>query len=226
MNTILLIGGKCGGSTLLKSIGSIMPCLHVHSNDYLQYVLSSKIININDIINLKIQNNEMVYIIDSYRMPIERKISAFFQNIDIFIPDYNNKPIEEIINIFNKSYLTNIENYESIETVLKDYNIELKNKNGYFYGEDNNLKCIKLKFSSIDKWDKILKQIFNQDVNMVPENISITKNYHTKYEEFKLKYKVPRFYIDEILKDKNFNFYNDEEEKKKYIEKWLNMCYN
>ena len=48
-----------------------------------------------------------IYIIDSYRTPIERKISSFFQNV---LSDST----QNIIDNFNKDYLFYIEEYHSI----------------------------------------------------------------------------------------------------------------
>lgn len=115
LNCIIFCGGKCGGSTLFETLNKYMNCLHLHGfkcnglckNKNIKYDLGKE--NIINLINNSKSESNKIYIIDSYRTPIERKISAFFQNITLFIPDFKNKTTKELINIFNTEYLNKIE---------------------------------------------------------------------------------------------------------------------
>ena len=63
-----------------------------------------------------------VYFIDSYRLPLERSISSFFQGIDKIEPDYLNKSIEYLIDLYNNYHYTN-EDYFSIDEIIKYINV-------------------------------------------------------------------------------------------------------
>ena len=89
-NIFVYCGGKCWSSTLHNTfMNNNFQSIHVHSNEnYKTEYKTGK--SIFDVIDLSCNNFDTVYIIDSYRTPIERKISSFFQNITIHIPDYMN----------------------------------------------------------------------------------------------------------------------------------------
>ena len=118
-------GGKCGSLTLHNTfLNNNYRTIHLHSNSYYKEVLNNKE-DIYKIIDLSSKHKEKIYIIDSYRTPIERKISSFFQNIKLYLPNYKIISIEELIKFFNKNLLYNIEEYHSINEVLLHYNIPL-----------------------------------------------------------------------------------------------------
>ena len=99
IDVLIMCGGKCGSSTLyisLKTAG--YKCLKIHSTqDYIQQFGSD---NLYKTINLSSAKKKL-FIIDSYRTPIERKISPFFQNIHINIPNYKSLSMQQLIHIFN-----------------------------------------------------------------------------------------------------------------------------
>jgi len=223
MDCIVFCSGKTGGSTLTKTIrNNNMSCIHLHNfncnglSDNMDFDISKE--NIINIIN----NSKKIYIIDSYRLPIERKISSFFQNLEFFVPNYQNISVEELINIFNTNYINTIEDYHSINLIMDEYNIErfkqFNFKERYNIKEHNNIVFIKILFKDINEWSTILSNIFKKNIIVEKENI----NNNELYKNFKLKYKVPKTYIDNILKnDKEFKIYNTENEQELYIQKWL-----
>ena len=173
--------------------------------------------------------NKKLYIIDSYRTPIERKISSFFHNIHVHVPSYKNKSCEELIDIFNTKYLNTIEEYHSINPIMEEYGVEPFNtfdfKKKYVIKKQGNLIFIKLLFSDISNWIDILSEIFNKKIIIPPEqkqNLSKNKNYFSIYNEFKLMYKTKKSYINNILKnDKQFRIFNTQEQQELYINKYL-----
>ena len=85
----------------------------------------------------------------------------------------------------------------------------------------NNIHFIKLRFTDIDIWDKILSNIFKMNVNIIPDNISENKDYKNVYKLFKKYYYIPNHYFNISLKnDKYFKLYTTEEEKDEYFKKW------
>ena len=106
----ILCGGKCGGSTLRNSINVNVNCAHFHGNntiglknvyESLKYHFDNKLIDVYNMIDYNKDFHNNLYVIDCYRYPIERSISAFFQNISLLVPNFSKISIENLINIFN-----------------------------------------------------------------------------------------------------------------------------
>lgn len=185
-----------------------------------------------ELINSSCKVHDDIFIFDVYRTPIERKISCFFQNIKSHLPNYKNLKIDELINFFNTNLLYELEEYHSINEVLTNYNIPLFTKfdfeKKYNLVKQSNKIFIKLLFKDIDKWDKILSEIFQKEITLHPSNLTKNKPdiYVLKNEFFK-NYKIPKKYIEEKLKnDVEFKIYNTEEEQSEYIKKWLESAFD
>ena len=226
-NVFVFCGGKCDSMTLHKTFEmNNYSSIHVHSNK--EYQLTFKTKNtIFEIIDSSCKNLENVYIIDSYRTPIERKISSFFENIKIHLPNYKNLTINEIIDFFNLNLIDIIEEYHSIDAVFEYYNIplfiEFNFEKRYNIIKKDNKIFIKILFKDIQNWNTILSEIFQKDIIMHNGNLTKNKPINNLYEEFKQNYKVPKTYIENILKnDINFKIYNTKKEQKEYIDKWQN----
>lgn len=226
LDCIILSGGKCGSCTLSETLThNNIKNIKLHSLfsrevPYSYYELI-EIINKNSNKN----SNKKFYIIDSYRNPVERKISSFFQNINSHIGiNYRNYKIDELINIFNDKYINNLEGFHPLYEIFNEYEIEyIKDFDfvkRYNIIEKENLVIIKLLFKDIHLWEKQLEEIFCKKITLHKFNISENKEYYDVYSEFKKQYKVPKSYIDNILKnDKEFKIYNTLHEQEDYINK-------
>jgi hypothetical protein len=171
-------------------------------------------------------NNKNIYIIDSYRNPIERKISSFFENINIYLPNYYKLSVEEIIKFFDdNNFIYNLEEYHSINEILDHYNIP-RFTNYDFYKKYNiykkdNIIFIKIRFNDIKNWNIILSKIFNKNIIIQNSNLSINKIYNNIYNQFIEKYKVPKKFLEENLaNDIEFKIYNNSHEQEDYFNKW------
>jgi hypothetical protein len=232
LDVLVYCGGKCGTSTLLNTcLNNDLKCYSVHNNKYFEYVCNrtNKDVNktIYDVIDFNVKQNKKLYIIDSYRTPIERKISSLFQNIDLHIYDYKNKSIHNIINLFNNKLLYNIENYHPIDEVMLHYGLDIFTdfdfENKYSIKEKDNLVFVKIRFNDINEWSEILSKIFNKKIEIFSNNLTETKDVYNLYKEFKEKYSVPEHFLNNyVIPDSKFNIYNTEDEKIKYIEYWKN----
>ncbi len=217
-------GGKCGGSTLNNTFNmNGMRSFHVHGNGYIRNQLKLDM-NVFDVIDFS-RKQKKVYIIHSYRTPIERKISSFFQNITIHIPDYKNYSVEQLIKIFNEKYLMNLEEYHSINEIMRHYNIPIFDtfdfEKGYIMKEFENIVFIKILFSDINKWDTILSDIFNKKIILHSVNLTENKETGLLYKEFKNKYQVLPEYLDRMEKeDKMFRIFNTIDKQASYISYW------
>lgn len=169
-----------------------------------------------------------IYIIDSYRNPIERLISHFFQSEIQKIKNYKNKNIEELIKYFNENLLWKLCKVNGLEEPFYHYNIEnfteFNFKKKYNLKEVDDKVFVKLRFKDINDWNKILSEIFNKDITIYNRNLTQDKDINNLYINFKAKYKVPIKYLISIINDKEFNIYNTTEEKLDYIIYWLNNC--
>lgn len=101
MNLEILIfcGGKCGGTTLSKTLDlNGYNILHKHGFNcyglYRNKFRNEFEMNYNNNFEDYIKNfKDDLIIIVSYRTPIERKISSFFQNISVNCPNYKSMEI-------------------------------------------------------------------------------------------------------------------------------------
>lgn len=223
VDIICLTGGKCGSSTLENTfLKNGYKCFKAHSKNHFNKIYNQDLI---EYIN-NCSSKKELYLIDSYRTPIERKISSFFQDIKNHVPDYKNKTSEELIDIFNSEYINKLEEYHTINSIMTEYGLEPFDKfdfdKKYIIKKKGNLIFIKILFSDIIRWENILSEIFKKRIILYNSNLSIEKNYISEYNDFKRKYKVSQSYINNILKnDKQFKIFNTKEQQEKYINKYL-----
>ena len=224
VDVICLTSGKCGSSTLRETfIRNGFKCIKAHyKKDFIKQFNYDGLI---DLINRSSKNKEL-YIIDSYRTPIERKISSFFESIPNHTPNYKNIPTKELIDTFNSRHLNTKEEYHSINPIMEEYGLtpfdtfDFKKK--YLVKKKGNLIFVKLLFSNINNWGENLSEIFNKKIDIYNGNISKKKEYNTEYSKFKQMYKTKKSYINEILKnDTQFKIFNTPEEQEIYINKYL-----
>lgn len=233
LDFIILCGGKCGSTTLYNTLkNNQLKGIKVHNIQ--DFIFQFKYDGLLDSIKLSAEkkklSNEKLIIIDSYRKPIERKISSFFENLKTHVPNYLEKSCNELINIFNSKYVNTIEEYHSIDDIMKILGINSFKKfdftKKYVIKENDNIIFVKLLFDDINNWAKIISKLFNKNIELHSSNLSRNKPIFKLYKEFKCKYKVPKSYIKNILlQDKIFQFYNSEIEQNKYIKYWLNRSF-
>lgn len=219
-------GGKCGSMSLYETfINTGYKCCQLHSNYYWMNVLKNKTPIFEIIENSS--RDKKVYIIDSYRTPIERSISSFFQNINLLLPNYNELTVDEIIDWFNSNKKFLSEDYHPINEILQHYNVP--NFNSFDFNkryniiEKDNKVFIKILFDDLNNWDKILSNIFNKPITIYSRNLTINKSTNSLYTTFKQKYKIHESYFsDYLINDNEFKIYNTIEQQYDYINKWNN----
>lgn len=228
-DVFIFCGGKCGGTTLANTMHkNNFKTTHLHDIKCKGIYQSTIDIENNDLFDI-LQNNskdKSIYIIDVYRTPIERQISGFFENISIFVPNYKELNIDELIFIFNTKYLYNIENYHPINKLLNHYSIPLFQTfdfdKKYNLIEKDNKIFIKLLFKDISYWKDILSEIFNKQIVLYPDNLTVNKDINSIYKNFKEKYKIPKVFIEKnVMNDIEFKIYNTTLEQEEYISNWL-----
>ena len=234
INIFIFCSGQSGGSTLAKTLdNNLYNIIHLHTSICVgiyslnKYNLNN--INIFDIINHNKEKNN-IYIIDSYRNPIERKISSFFQYLKGYIQNYNELSIQELIDFFNNNLLETIEEYHSINEVFEHYKINKFDKfnfdKKYNYMKHENMILIKLRFKDIKEWNKILTKIFGKQTEIYSDNLTENKEYYNLYKEFLQEYKLPKKYINILKNNTEFKIYNTPKEQMEYIKYWENKCFD
>jgi len=229
MNTdfdvIIYCGGKCGSSTLVNTLTFYnYKCIQVHDNETLNNVYTNlcDTLNIKSVKDLICGSKTSVYIIDSYRNPIERGHSGFFHNLNIFF-----KKIPTDVNLliywYNKYYLNYLNEQQPLDIEYPIFeNVDFNFNEEYVIKIINNKTYIKLRFHSINKWSNILSKIFEKNIILLNENLSENKYYSELYDKFKKKYKVPIKYLKNIINDKLFLKYNNVYEQIQYLKYWYN----
>jgi hypothetical protein len=192
-------GGKCGSSTLYSSlVKNYFKTIKLHTN--FQYKLNNCDNSIFDIINQNKQSNQTIYFIDSYRNPIERKMSSFFHQLDL---EKYNTPSNELIEIFNKEFI------ETEFTLTINYETSFKDK--LTAALTNSIKDLRIDEIS----DKFIK--LNAKSR---DNLNILCNIFDNYKESLgiISYKKSFFNFCEYYQsiDELFRYYNISENFTKF----------
>ena len=104
---------KVGSTTLVSSLrislGKSFNIIHIHDDIMLSVLTGVNNVTVNEIINYISQKGNNVYVIDVYRTPIERKMSAFFEKLSPYHfnnsdENINNYSINRVSNRFNKLF--------------------------------------------------------------------------------------------------------------------------
>lgn len=215
---VVLCGGKCGSSTLAKTLEHAgFNTTRRHQFQYLPIELQQKIINNT--------SSEKIFIFDSYRTPIERHISAFFQSNCFIIKNVNTVNMNMLNYWFNKYHL-DCDNYHPLDELAIFNENEFDFQKEYIEKCINNIHYVKLRFKSITVWNNILSKFFNKTITLENDNLPYDKEYYDAYMKFKKEYMVPIEYLDTIKSYPTFQKYNALLEKNEYIEYWMTKSCN
>jgi hypothetical protein len=198
-NVIIYSGGKTGGSTLFQSFlkGSKMKPIYIHSNKFFKESCRMNIFPFNEKYTKSIfdyiDTKDEVFIIDVFRNPLDRKLSAYFQNLEHnrkYFKVPTNLSIEEEVDFFQINIMPYLENYEGIKESLDYYeaNDSLTYKKNHWHSKKGNVNFIRLKFNNMGQWLDILKLYIPNDhmpEKLIDTNLSINKSYYSKYRLFK-----------------------------------------
>ncbi len=228
--------GKSGGSSLNETFKNHYNTSHIHSSSFFSDLINSYNqnydldyeTNIFLYIEKSIEIYDNIYFIDSYRLPLERSISSFFQGIELILPDYKNMNINDIIEEYNNNWINN-EDYYSIDEIFNYLKINNFDSilNDFLYKEYNyknkKIHFILLRFEKINEWNEILSNIFKKNIILQNTNNSKDKSYYNEYELFKKSYYINENIYNKFISEKHFVIYNDEETKDKYKNKLRNL---
>lgn len=221
---------KVGSTSIISSLRLYGICnlhiIHIHDEEMLYALTKIKGITVNEIILYYKYLGKEVYVIDVYREPIERKISAYFEkigayhfnNVDEKVNTYN---VEKVIHRFNR-IMPHIANGDHF---MDKFNIQIPSQfdyvNKYLLLETHGIKYIKLRLRDSDIWGQILSDIFGFKIGIVKDYESANKPIKDLYANFKANYKIPKNLLDEIMKCKYLNYFLSPSEKQEYHHKWF-----
>lgn len=201
--------------------------IHIHDEEMLKVLSHIQNVTVNELILFNKFLGKDVYVINIYRSPIERKISTFFEKIgsyhfnteDLNINHYS---IVKVINRFN-----NIFPYLGLGDYFMDkYNIIYPDKfdhtNKYILVKENDISYIGLRLKDSDMWGYILSKIFGFNIHTIKDYESDKKPIKDLYKQFKMNYRIPKNYLDDIITCKHLNYYYTQEEIVNYYNEWYN----
>ena len=226
---------KVGSTTLVSSLrislGKSYNIIHIHDEVMLGVLTGITNVTISDILSYLSNAGKNVYVIDVYRTPIERRMSAFFEKIAPY--HFNNQEenikhysMQRLVNRFNKVF----PHLESGDHYLDKYNVadplpfDFTKK--YSLQVVNKIKYIKLRLCDSHVWDNILSEIFHSDIVLISDYKTENKTIGELYNKFKNEYRVPFNFLENIKNCKYLNYYYNEEEKETYLTFWKRRIFN
>lgn len=225
-------GPKVGSTSVVSSlrIFGINHCniLHMHDEEMLKVLGHIDGITINEIILFNKSLGRDVYVIDVYRSPIERKISAYFEKIGAYhfnntddkVNTYN---IHKIISRFNKI----MPHLATGDHFIDKYNITIPEKfdfvNKYLLVQQNGIKYIKLRLIDTNIWPTILTKLLGFKICIVKDYESSNKPIKDLYNAFKNTYRIPVNLLNDINNCKYLNYFYSPSELKEYYNHWFKL---
>ena len=226
---------KVGSTTLVSSIrisgSDKFTVIHIHNESTLKVVLGIEDVTINEIIKYNSYLGRNVYVIDVYRTPIERKMSVFFEEISHFHfnnleEDVNNYDVNKVIKRFNDifPFLALKDNYmdEYNIPIAKSFDFEKK----YICQKIDNVTYIKLRLKDSNEWGNILTKLLEKEIVIIDDYKTNNKKISDLYCRFKIEYKLPSNFFDDIKTCRLLNYYYSEEERTEYINTWSEKLTN
>jgi hypothetical protein len=221
---------KVGSTSIVSSLrifGSAMfNIIHIHDEEMLRILSNISGVTVNEIIQFNRHLGRDVYVIDVYRSPIERKISAYFEKVGVYhfntsdetVNTYN---VDKVINRFNKIFphIANGDHYMDVYNIpFQTFDFDKK----YLLQEYHGIKYIKLRLKDAACWSDILTNIFSTKICAIKDYESINKPIKDLYTQFKEQYKIPSNFLSELMNCRYLNYYYSPSEIQEYIGQWIN----
>ena len=222
---------KVGSTSIVSSLRIFgidkIDIIHIHDEEMLKMLINVKNVTINEMILFNKYLGKDVYVINVYRSPIERKISAFFEKIGSYHfnnsdQEVNTYNIQKVIDRFN-----NIFPWISLgDHFIDRYNIKIPDRfdhnNKYILLNENGIKYITLRLKDSNQWGHILTNIFGFNIHIIKDYESSNKPIKELYNCFKQTYTIPTNLLNGIMNDKYLKYYYSDDELTRYYNDWLN----
>jgi hypothetical protein len=229
--------GKVGSRTIidsLEALGMDGPIFHIH------YLIDESKISASHKSSFRLRDvlfkncKECVHqkkwkLISLTREPIARNISAFFQNIDLWMPSFKCEPSKtnELIKIFLEKYphTVPLEWFDKEMNAAFDIDVfahHFPQNKGYqiYYGEKADLLVIKLEELNFCA-EEAFKKFFGLDsFKLANANIARKKEYYETYRNFTKLVKFDHEYLNMMYNSKYMKHFYSEEEVESFMKKW------
>jgi hypothetical protein len=199
---------------------------HIHDDSTLRVLYKITGVTVNEVIQYNVSLGALVYVIDVFREPIERKISHYFEELESL--HFNNT--ETNLNSYDLAKITKRFNQVFPHIGVGDYYTEVYQKTGAEISAaaemrvgitvDKNVTYVKLRLRDSSAWGSILSRIFRAEIIVLPDHETTKKPLGELYTRFKDQYKIPRNLFDIALNDVSLNRYMTQSERGDYITKW------
>lgn len=237
--------GKVGSSSIKYSLqkAGISPLFHVHRmnpeniqdvrEEYLQRNQKPQDDSLGLCLCREIGLRKIkAKVISSFREPIGRNISAFFQNLKIISHKPNikdNANVQELILEFLSKYPHHVPlHWFDIELgKILDINVyayPFPKDRGYLIIQKNNIDLLLLKLEVPDAIKELAISEFLQidDFHLLKKNIGEEKEYSSVYQNFKRSIKLPSDYVDLMMNSKFTRHFYTDSEIFEFQNRWLN----
>ena len=199
--------------------------IHIHDEEMLRVLSNISGVTVNEIIQFNKYLGRDVYVIDVYRSPVERKISAYFEKVGIYHfnttdENVNTYNFDKVINRFNKLFphIANGDHFMDVYNIPLPHTFDFVNK--YLLIEHNGIKYIKLRLKDSGCWSNILTNIFGLQICAVKDYESMNKPIKDLYTQFKTNYRLPSDFLSNLTTCKYLNYYYSPSEIQEYIGQW------
>jgi len=214
--------GKVGSTSIRLSDSNSKYCPNIQKTYEEKFIQTHSHIVAKDVLS-KYKN---ILVINIVRLPIDRNISAFFENIKIHCENYNQLSINEIIQKYDQNQLYTLERTDNwMCRFFKIFNIDIDkfkfdriNKYNKLRFNDNDI--LLFRFEDLEYITSNILPKYNIFVNK-KENVSSKKFYDELYKILKETYKINDFEKEKIINSKITNIYYSKEEILEHIKKYL-----
>ena len=235
--------GKVGSRSVVDSLRmrGVKPVFHVHrmvpsnieriKNGFQKRNIPPLDEKIGRMLYKKIQKGKRkAKIITLVREPLSRNISAFFENLQVYIgldhkdTDY---PLKKLIDIFIKEYSHEVP-LQWFDSELKKatgidvYDYPFPKHEGYMTIEKKNIELliVKLEISDPLKQKVIADFLHLDNFQLVSQNIGKDKTYSNTYMQFKKTINLSSSYIKKMLSSKYATHFYSEKDISRLWGKW------
>ena len=220
---------KVGSTSIVSSLrifGSAMfNIIHIHDEEMLRVLSNISGVTVNEIIQFNKYLGRDVYVIDVYRSPVERKISAYFEKVGIYHFNTSDENVnmyhfDKVINRFNKLFphIANGDHFMDVYDIPIPHTFDFGKK--YLLIEHNGIKYIKMRLKDAGFWSSILTNIFGLNICTVKDYESMNKPIKDLYTQFKSHYRLPSNFLSNLTTCKYLNYYYSPSEIEEYIGQW------
>lgn len=224
---------KVGSTSIVSSLRIFainkMDIIHIHDEEMLKVLTKNPTlsITINELIQYNANLGKDVYVINVYRSPIERKMSAFFEKIGSFHfnasdAEVSHYPIANVTHRFNHIFpwVSNGDHFMDTYPISIPYAFDISQK--YLLVCHQGIKYITLRLLDSPQWGQILTTLFGFPIHTIKDYETSNKPIKDLYQTFKASYKIPRALLDEVvMKDACFAYYYSLDERTRYYNEWL-----